>query len=519
MSNRQHFLSRLVLGTLAALTIALPAWSAEKVYFKFGSLEVSLSVQSLETWVETGKVDPELAGYIEFLQPQQRARLLALLQTKYDEDFFNLSYMTYTSIGERFLNGMNQFVRTKGQDNGIEDLRIAFVNASKADGGLSFVNVLQQYPNDIEIDVDHVINMLQRAKRLVAETDRFMTKLETVADAEVKGPPPSGLDLRQPGAFKTTMQSLKVGDLDYDLYRPLQQSSPAPVIVITAGFAAQHDFFKDLADHLASYGFAVAIPDHAGSNNIRRHSFFQGKYKELFEATEYVNRPREVTAVLDDLEQRPEFQNQFNVKNVGVFSHSFGGATALSLAGANLNFKLLEQSCGDDLDQLNISLYYQCHALRLPQPVPSLKDDRIKSLFLLGPFSKALFGEHEIQKLDLPVFWEATNIDIPAPLLQEQIPIFKTLTIPDRYLAVSKGLPHAHISFEVLTGLVKENEVETLQALSMTYQKAMTLAFFKTYTAGDQTFRPYLQTSYAKSISEAPHLLFLLDAEASKRLF
>lgn len=517
MSYKRRFFSRLVLGLLAAVAIASPAGSAEQVYFKFGSLELSLSVESLKTWVETGQVDSELAGYLEFLQPQQRTRLLALLQTKYDEDFFNLSYMTYTSIGERFLKGMNQFVRTKGQDNGIEDIRTAFVKATQSAGGLSFMNVLQQYPNDIELDVDQVVDLLQRASRLIANTDAFMTKLDQVA-AEAQGPPPAGLDLRQPGAFKTTLQSLKVRDLEYDLYYPLRPLAPSPVVVISSGFAAEHDFFAELAHHLASHGFAVVIPDHAGSNNIRRRQFFEGKHKELFEPTEYVNRPREVTAVLDDLEQRSEFQNQFDLKNVGVFSHSFGGATALSLAGADLNFELLQQSCGDDLDQLNISLYYQCHALELPQPVPSLQDDRVKALFLLGPFSKALFGEQEVSQLKLPVFWEATNIDLPAPLLQEQMPIFKGLTMPDRYLAVSKGLPHAHISFEVLAGLVPENEVERLQKLSMTYQKALTLAFFKTYIANDETFRPYLRSSYARSISQMPYQLHVLDAQASQKL-
>lgn len=523
-----RWFSRFSLTALVAFAIATPVNAAEQVYFKSGTLELSLSVQALNTWLETGQVDPELSGYLTLLNPQQQTQLKGLLQTQYDENYFNLSRITYTSIGERFLKNMGNVIRTRDKGNGFEDLRTAFVRASQDKKGLSLINVLQQYPNDVEIDVDLIVGIIQRTSDLITQTDALMAKFDQVASAEAQGerlPGPSQPDLRQPGALETTQQILKIKDFRYDLYRPLQAPSPSPVVVITAGFGAQHDFFEDLAHHIASHGFAVAIAQHAGSDNHRRHGFFEGKYEELFEPTEYINRPREVIAVLDDLEQRnaTEFNGQFDLTKVGVFSHSFGGPTALSLGGANLNFEQLEQSCDDQMDPLNASLYYQCHALEITETekskLPQPRDPRIKALFLLGPFSKALFGAKELSQIDLPVFWEATNIDLPAPLALEQMPAFQTLTTPDRYLAIAKGLPHAHITFEVLTGLVKESEVKRLEALSMLYQKALTVAFFKVHVAQEEAFRSYLQASYAQSISEAPYKLHLFDAKAAQLVF
>ncbi|PZD72735.1 hypothetical protein C1752_03193 [Acaryochloris thomasi RCC1774] len=539
MSHRKSWLFSLLFGSLAALATALPAWSAEQVYFKFGSLELPLSVPALAMWAETGAAEPDLDTYLSLLTSQQRAQLRELLQTRYDENYFNLSYMAYTSIGERFLKNVGQLVRTRDKGNGFEELQTAFVNASKADEGISFISMLQQYPEDIEIDVAQILGLAQRAKGLVSETDAFMAKLAEVATAAAQEQSLDGQkaqlqagqsltasaqqpDLRQKGSLKTVLQPLQVqgSDLKFDLYHPQQLSRSMPVVVITAGFGAEQDFFEDLAHHLASYGFAVVVPVHAGSNKPRRQAFFAGQHQELFPVTEYIKRPQEVTAVLDDLERRNagQFQNQLNLEDVGVFGHSFGGPTALSLGGAELNFEQLQQTC-EQMDLLNISLYYQCYALELPPQSTQLRDRRVKALFLLGPFSSSLFGPEEMSKLDLPILWEATDIDLPAPLLLEQMPTFKGLTTPDRYLAVSEGLPHAHITFEVISGLVKEDEVERLEELSMTYQKALTVAFFKTHVAEDEAFRPYLQSSYAQSISEAPYSLHFLDAEASEKLF
>jgi len=104
---------------------------------------------------------------------------------------------------------------------------------------------------------------------------------------------------------------------------------------------------------------------------------------------------------------------------VGIFGYSFGGTTALSLAGAELNFDQLEKDCTFPIDVVNISILYQCRALELPRKKVDLQDSRIKAAFVFVPFSNSLFGENGLNRVNIPSFWQATDEDIVTPLLLE----------------------------------------------------------------------------------------------------
>ncbi len=53
-------------------------------------------------------------------------------------------------------------------------------------------------------------------------------------------------------------------------------SPPFPLIVISHGIASDRSSFVYLAEHLASYGFAVAVLEHPGSNAERIQLYFAG---------------------------------------------------------------------------------------------------------------------------------------------------------------------------------------------------------------------------------------------------
>ncbi|HEY9644781.1 MAG TPA: hypothetical protein V6C88_00345, partial [Chroococcidiopsis sp.] len=267
--------------------------------------------------------------------------------------------------------------------------------------------------------------------------------------------------------------------------------------------------FEELAAHLASYGLAIAIPDHPGSDREYLRGFFSGLYPENFAPSEFVERPRDITALLDDLARRnpSQFGDRLNLEQVGVLGYSFGGSTALSLGGATINVEYLEHDCRTQRAVINISLLYQCRALTLPDPSVSLRDERVKALFLYVPFAKSLFGPN-VSQVDIPVYWLAANEDILTPLVVEQLPTFAQLTTPERYLAVSTGLPHARVTFDVLERLTNgSRDWATLRSLTQTYQNTLSLAFFKTYVAQDATYRPYLQSTYAQQLAPAPFRL------------
>jgi predicted dienelactone hydrolase len=73
-----------------------------------------------------------------------------------------------------------------------------------------------------------------------------------------------------------------------------------------------------------------------------------------------VNRPLDITFVLNQVESRvnatPELRGRLNFQQVGVLGQSFGGYTALALAGAPINPQQLQASCQNLEETLNLSL-------------------------------------------------------------------------------------------------------------------------------------------------------------------
>jgi predicted dienelactone hydrolase len=61
--------------------------------------------------------------------------------------------------------------------------------------------------------------------------------------------------------------------------------------------------FEYLAQQLASYGFAVAVPEHPGSNSEQLRSLLAGRSDEVTQPREFIDRPLDVKYLLDELER------------------------------------------------------------------------------------------------------------------------------------------------------------------------------------------------------------------------
>jgi predicted dienelactone hydrolase len=276
---------------------------------------------------------------------------------------------------------------------------------------------------------------------------------------------------------------------------------------------ARRDRFTEFAQHLTSHGFAVVVPDHPGSDRQRLQDFYRGLYQENFAAEEFIDRPLDITFLLDQLEQNQTGPQRLDLDRVGVFGYSFGGTTALSLAGATVDLATLQQDCDTQMAITNISLLYQCRALELPEAIPDLKDDRISAVYLFVPFGRSLFGQTGIRQVTVPVLWEATDEDFLTPLVLEQIPTFSWLTTADRYLVVSKGLPHARINLDIINGLTnRKREWSQLRSITQNYHNALSVAFFKAHVAEDDTYQIYLNAAYTQALTEQPYTLSLVES-------
>ncbi len=522
-------------GLLSLLLSAEITPAAEQIQFRYGLWSQSLAVQDLETFVATGEIHGSLRLVLSRLSLEQQQQIREALQAQYEVDPVTVSRFSYTSSGELLLQEAGDLLKTPSGQNGWYGLRAALVLAAADPDGLSLINLLRQLPTDIHIELTDVATVLGRFGRIIRETQETMDRLtqstQAIAAAELLPDLSQLPDLQAPGSLAVSMQTLALYDAERDraittdVYLP-DHEEPAPLIVVSNGLGARRDRFVELADHLASYGFAVAIPDHVGSDRQRLQEFYQGLHRENFEAAEFIDRPLDITFVLDELERlnaQPQvlpsdpssasaslFQ-RLDLDRVGIFGYSFGGTTALSLAGASLDRSHLEHECATQSALINISLLYQCRALELPDLGRSLQDRRIQAAYVFVPFGKSLFGPEGLRSVDMPIFWEATDQDVLTPLVVEQTPAYPWLTTPERYLAVANGLPHARLTLDVINRITGQSiEWDAVKPITLRYQNVMSTAFFSVYVTRNDAYRPYLTAAYAQALTVAPYGLTLV---------
>ncbi|WAL58473.1 alpha/beta hydrolase [Thermocoleostomius sinensis] len=521
-THRNHWRLPLIsISLLAAFLPMHPVQAAERIYFNYGPLGFSIAVEDLERFAQTGEADGSLDFILRRLSTAQQNQVRAALQTSYPLDPVTVAQFSYTSAGEQLLQEAGELVRTPARQNGFYGIRSASILAAANPVGLSILHWMRLFPTDIQINLGNVLQFQQYIASLLQQTEQSVALLQQQSDilaaSEVSIDYAARPDLRQPGNFSVSMQTLTFYDasrnrsLTTDVYFPkLPDRVRIPTILVSNGLGARRDRFMELAQHLASYGFAVIIPDHPGSDRQRLQDFYRGLYRENFAAEEFIDRPLDISFLLDQLEHlnRTEWQQQLNLHQVGIFGYSFGGTTALSLAGATFDFEQLQHDCNTEIAITNISLLYQCRALELPRSTPILKDDRISAAYLFLPFGRSLFGETQIRQVTIPVLWEATNEDFLTPLVIEQLPTFCWLSAPNQYLVVAQGLPHARVTLDLINSLTnQERDWQQLRTIIQNYQNAFSVAFFKAHVAEEEPYFLYLKASYAKALTIPPHTL------------
>jgi predicted dienelactone hydrolase len=503
--------------------LAAPVKAAETVYIAYGPFEFSVAVDALAQFAQEGTIAPDLKFILGRFNPERQAQARQFLQLKNEVSPVILSRVGYSVTGERLIRRMGDLIQTRDGQNGFYGIRSALVQAAAEPGGLTLINFLRRFPTDIRLNVRGILQLAGQIKDTIRDTDQFVAELqqETVAAAKANPINVSQLaDLRQPGTVPVEVQDWALRDPTRDrpipvtLYRPVV-SAHVPLIVISGGLGGERNHFQELARHLSSHGFAVVELDHLGSNDRRQKDFFRGLYSENFDSQDFVDRPLDVTFVLDELEKRnaTEFNGQLNLKQVGMFGYSLGGTAALALAGAKIDFERLEKDCGSQINVVNIAVLYQCRALELPRQDYQLQDDRIQAVFLYVPSSRHIYGEKGIASVRIPIFWQATNEDIVTPLLLEQAPMFKALPSPEKYLLVAQRLPHTQVILRLLdrvTGTNRSASSEELFQVTQNYLKTFNTAFFKEYISREKQYQNYLTPAYVEAFAQKPYRLSLV---------
>ena len=539
----KQFLLHLLLMVCSSLLLAdRPVLAAEEVYVSFSILERSIPVSSLELYAREGKIDDNLAAYTRHLKPEELQQLREVLLQSIDVTPVAISQVLYSFQGELILERLGQVIQTQSGRSGFFAIRAALILAASEPEGLTLLNVLRKYPTQgIRIDLKAATKIALQWQSLVKEAQN--AKAVAIAQAVAEASTEAVRDLDESvvvagGPLSWKQETIVINDASrqkrdrstcdrtypVDVYLPEPFEHPAPTIVISHGLGSNRQTYQYLAEHLASHGFAVAVVEHLGSNAAQTEALLRGRVEEIAEPIEFINRPLDVRFLLDELTRLNKedalFGGQLNLEKVGVIGQSFGGYTALTLAGAPINFEQLNSGCQPNGNQWNVSLLLQCRAVELTQVTLETQDPRIQAAIAINPIGSRLLGETSLSQIQVPVMIVAGSADKIAPAFPEQLQPFTWLrNAPSKYLVLKDGGTHFSTLQSTEDDVSLPSEVIGPDPeLARRYIKGLSLAFFQTYVAGRQNYHPYLNPSSARALSQSPMPLYLLRSLTPEQL-
>ena len=511
--------------TLGAGT-ASPVKGAERIQFFIGPFEPTIYVEDVELFAEEGIIADRLKFVASRFDESQLESVRALLNTPLDLDLIAVSQFSYGSVGEALLQRAGQVVVTDNFRNGFHALRASLLLAASAEAECCTVlDFLRHYPLDtIQLDMSLALQVVEENQRIFQMRDEVVAGVREIAVEQVEAAGVASLPNFEPhqlGPYRWQQETFTFQNRDRavsstaDLYRPLVDMavpSEIPVVVISHGMASDRQTFSYLAEHFASHGYGVVSLEHAETSAEKFSRFLQG-LEGPPSPSELLNRPKDITAALDTLEDRAITERELqalNLQEVGVLGQSLGGYTALAAGGAELNRPELEQQCLTTLAErpsVNFSMLLQCRILELPEDtLLEVQDERIKAVVALNPVTSGIFGEAGLSRLQAPVLMIGSSDDYFAPMVPEQIVPFTWFTHEDSYLVIVD--PGTHFSFlgAVAEGAfpVPDSFIGADPQLARPQLKGLSLSFFNRYLLDRTEDSAFLTQAYLETLDQDP---------------
>lgn len=549
--QKYYFQTISTLSWIFSLAVSLitfnpkPALSAEKITTFFGPLQISISVDSLEIFAETGTINSDLALITNNLDAATKTNLREILKERFELKPALIYRLTRLPIAEKLLTQLGEIIQIDYGINGYKGLRsAAILAAADQSEGLTIINFLRYFPTqEVYLNLDSLAQLRREIEifanyrpMVISELIR-QSQLEAIENPLTISPVE---DFTKSGSESFSRQEIiweindsSLGDwglptestLKFDLYLPKNRATPAPLIIIVQGFGASHDTYAYIAEHLASYGYAVASIEHGGSQLSKRREYINTQLGDWITPIEFIRRPLDASHLLDKLEELAQedlyWSSKINLEQVGVFGYSFGGYTALALAGGAINHQRLVQACNSNHLSIDTSFFLQCNAQYLGEVGNTLKDPRIKAVFSVYPTTSHIFGPEGISQIDIPTVIWASSEDIIVQAVQNQIHPFVWLETPQKYLFIQ--VPGNHFSTapdQVIQGLPikRQKSNDGREAIARKQLQGMTVAFFKVHLEGLEEFTEYLTAAYTETISQSNFAVYLIRSLNSQQL-
>jgi predicted dienelactone hydrolase len=501
------------------------AIAADTVVVRFGLFTESISLAELQKAAKTGELSGSLQAYAKGLSEEQRRLLLGALGTKIPMNAVTADRLVNTQIGTTILNDFATALARKDQA-GVQALRAGLVLGSTAPEGLSILSFIAAYPSKrLEINLPQAFIVAGNLNTAFWRTQQFMLAIAPQLNPITPQPRTPQIafpfDPSQPGSAEVKILNFSLNDqkrerkIPVDIYWSTAATANKPVIIFSHGFGSIRTDLRYLAEHLASHGYVVVALEHPGSNEANTNLALQGKTR-VVRPQEFLYRPQDISFVLDELEKLNQtannpLQGKLATTNAMVVGYSFGGGTALALAGAELQLEHLKQRCKKNLTILSLAEAMQCIAQELPENTYQLRDTRIKQAIALNPTTSLIFGETGLTKVQIPTLVLAGSADKTTPALTEQIVGFDKIPSPKWLVGIVGG---THLSVKdpstTLDQVGQPNtpisggEVVGEQAADVRkYVKAITLSFAAQMTPEAKNYAVFLTSDYAQFASTA----------------
>ena len=505
--------------SLLITTYPQAAGAVEQLHLRLGFLGQSVAIADLESFASTGEVPPSLQLYRPLLTPEVQKALGKPWQIPPSLAERFLDDLLPTTDGERVIASLHRVI----PEANLTDLRLALITGAKQEHGLTLINLLRQYPGEkLTVDIGGVL-----AIALQVQTSYLQSKLlspwiaqEFPPNAQKITSPVNELDPSQAGAWEVRRRSWSFSDpqrqrtIPVDIYwgRGKNPPSPAPLVVISHGFAADRHFLDYLANHLASHGLVVITIEHPKSNINWLASIALGNNPDaLLPAREFIDRPLDVSFILDQLaeinQRRGFWQGNLATDRVAIIGHSLGGYTALALAGGEINLAAVRQFCQTrSLWERSPADWFQCGMEQLPAQNLQLADARIAQAIVLNPVTGKLFGQQGLSKITIPTLILTSTNDAVTPSLDHQLKAFQQLNSPKYLLSVIGGTHLSasdprHINQDLATNPLVPEVIGEAAAPLHEVLKGVTLSFVQQLTPEAANYSPFLTSTYIQSRS------------------
>ncbi|QSV52888.1 MAG: alpha/beta hydrolase [Dolichospermum sp. UKL201] len=490
------------------------AQAADTVVIRYGPLEESVSLEELKKSTETGKLPASLGTYTKRMTEEQRRFLVEGLKIRIPINVITLDRLINTQIGTTILSDVSTAISRRDQA-GLQAMKGGLVLGANSPQGLSILSFIAAYPSQrLEINLPQAITVARSLNGAFIRTQRFMFGLSP--QVNLKDIKVASLDPTQGGSAQVQTLKLSFNDqkrqrqIPLDVYFSTAATANKPVIVFSHGFGSVRTDLRYLAEHLASHGYVVAALEHPGSNETSSKVVSKGKNR-LVAPQEFLDRPRDVSFILDELEKLNQtanspLQGKLATNNVMVVGYSFGGGTALALAGGELQIENLKQRCQQNLSTANLGELVQCAGQALPEKTYQLRDARIKQAIALNPTTSLMFGETGLTKVQVPTLILSSSADKITPPITEQVTGFAKIPSP-KWLVGVVGASHLSVIDPSLPPYqignqntpILNTEVTGEQAKDVRkFLKGITLAMAAQLTPEASQYAPFLTSDYAQ---------------------